>query len=829
MNALIDTYLTSIVPTSAVVAAWLLTVAMHSSIFLGVAWIVDRLLQRKADVLRGGSWRESLWRAALFGGALTASLQLATGLPMLARPWQLVPVAMPAVEVATSAAPAPSNAAAVSSAPTSMHPVPTTAAKPDAVPANRLLMERVVSPAQSLRESGARTDGASGAGARWIASSPAWATSLVCAWAAGALIALARVLRNLVALRGVLAGAEPIVGEAANDDAEALALQARSAAPRIFSLDALESPLATSRARIVLPIWAISTLDRAQLRAMLAHEVAHLSRFDPEWRLLVAVWLALFWFVPFGRLAQRRLDEIAELACDAFAARAVGNGRDLAECLAACAERHERSPAFVFATAMAVRESSFIQRIEQLLEGTNIMHPQTKIRAAIARALTLCALLAGAVCLPGIGLMPRAVHAAQAAPQPSQTPPSAAQSSSAQSPQPTARRHAQDDSHISIHGDDGSQSTTISYSDGEYKFNASIKGNITFTADESDVATLSAGGRATFEETRGGVSQRVEITERSGKLERRYFVNGSEQPWNDAARTWLAKLVIDVERSGLGAEAREQHLYAQGGAKRVLDEIAQIHSDYARSAYLKLLLAHGKLEPADLDRAMKLAGEAQSDYERRQQLQAIFRTQPLDAERQITFLQQATHFDSDYERAELLVEIAPTLADRADVRQAWLDAALRLQSDYERRRTLTTMLDRPGLDDAQLASVIKASASMGSDYERRELLVAAIRRARDVEALAPLYVSSVQDLGSDYERREALFALIRSGRLGPAGTGAVLDATAKIGSSYERREVLVELARNILPTDAASRDHYHKVAAGLDASDRKEAEGALQL
>jgi len=125
--------------------------------------------------------------------------------------------------------------------------------------------------------------------------------------------------------------------------------------------------------------------------------------------------------------------------------------------------------------------------------------------------------------------------------------------------------------------------------------------------------------------------------------------------------------------------------------------------------------------------------------------------------------------------------------------------------------------------------VIKASASMGSDYERRELLVASIRRARDVEALAPLYTSSVQGLGSDYERREALFALMRSGRLGPAGAGAVLDATAKIGSSYERREVLVELARDIPPTDAALRDHYRKVAAELDAYDRKEAEGALRL
>ncbi len=783
---------------SAIMTAWLLTVALHGGVLLALAWVVDRAL-RDSGGLRDGAWRESLWRAALCGGVLTATLQAASGLPSLAGRWQFVPAQ--SSTIATAATPSathlPLNEPSISATKnklTEPHKIPTaTESQPlSAQPEN--LAKRLAAIGEVVRSS-------------------SWTIWIVCGWLAGALIALARVLRSWLALHRALALAVPVDESSASDDASALAQRSGSASPRILSLDELASPLATSRARIVLPIWPHTTLDRAQLRAMLAHEVAHLSRSDPQWKLFVAVWLAVFWFVPFARIAQRRLDEIAELACDAFAARAVGDGRDLAECLAACAERHQREPAFALAAAMAVRESSFIQRIERLLEGIPVMEIENKKQTSAVRTLTLCALLAGAVCLPGVGLSPRPAYAAQDAKAPAKAP---------------GKPAAKENSNISIHSDDGKETTIISFSDAVHRFRATIDGKIAFNAQETDVASLSAGGKASFEETIVGVTQRIEISEQGGQIVRRYFVDGTERAWDSAAGVWLGKLILEVERSGVGAEAREQRLFASGGAKGVLDEIDQIANDYARSRYMKRLLARGRLGSADLDRAVQLAGAARSDYERRQQMQAIFQTQVLEAAQQITFLHQALRFDSDYERAELLVEIAPSLVDRAEVRQAWLDAALGVHSDYERRRTLTAMLDRPGLDDAQLGSVIKASKSMGSDYERRELLMAAIRRAHNVETLAPMYASSVQGLGADYERREALLALIRSGKLGPAGTGAVLDTIAGIGSSYERREVLVELAR-VMPHDADLLDRYRKVSGSLDENDRREAERALQM
>ena len=776
---------------NAILTTWLLTVGLHGGVLLGLAWIVDRVLRDNTG-LREGAWRESLWRAALCGGVLTATLQIAAGLPSVSGRWQLVPAQDSGVSTAASSADRIGSSEASASIPPQASP----SSPGTAVAIGPLLP----APASEDTTTARATIGA--------ALRSSWTTWLVCAWLAGALIALVRVLRNWLALRRALATAMPVDEPSAGDDASALARQSGSAMPRILSLDGLASPLATSRARIVLPIWALSTLDRAQLRAMLAHEVAHLSRRDPQWKLFVAVWLGIFWFMPFARIAQRRLDELAELACDGFAARAVGDGRDLAECLAACAERHLRGSAFALAAAMAVRESSFLQRIERLLEGIPAMQIENKKQTSAVRIATLCVLIAGAFCLPGIGLGPRPVYAAEGAKAPG--------------------KPARGNSNISIHSDDGKETTVISFSDDLHRLRATIDGKIAFNEQETDVASLSPGGTASFEETIAGVTQRVEVSERGGQIARRYFVDGTERAWDGTASGWLGKLILEVERSGVGAEAREQRLFAAGGAKGVLDEIDKIANDYARSRYMHLLLARGRLGSADLDRAVQLAGAARSDYERRQQLQAIFQTQILEAPQQAAFLHQAMLFDSDYERAELLVEIAPALVDRQDVRQAWLDAALGVRSDYERRRTLTAILDRPALDDAQLSAVIKASGAMSSDYERRELLVATIRRAHDTERLAPLYAAAVQGIGSAYERREALLALIRSGKIGVNGANAILDAAAGIDSSYERREVLVELAR-VMPRDASAIERYRKVSESLDEYDRHEAQNALAL
>ena len=764
--------------------AWLLMLCVHTALLLLAAWAVDTLLPS----LRG-AWRELLWRSALFGGLLTASVQaLAPPQSVIGRwHWASTTISLP-----RAAPEAASVGAAAVPTPTSAHVASTAGAK---VPAGHSFMQT-----------------APGSEPVRAVTRPVTLDAVVVlfgAWLAGALVALFRLFAGLMRLRADLARAVPIVRADVVADLAALAAQAGVAPPRLLQLAQLPGPIAAPGARIVLPAWALDTLDRAQLRAMLAHELGHVARADAQWKLLIAGWQALLWFVPPAAIARRRLDEIAELACDAFAANHTGDERSLAECLATCAEHHVPGEALQLAPAMAARPSALIRRIDRLLEG---VHMEASESRAVPRTVAALALLGAVFCLPLVGLDAGRAEAAATAPA---APPAA------------DKKGSSTHSSVSVMSDDdGNDTMTISLSDDSHKFKARVEGKIAFNDDETDVTGIGGAGTATFEETAGGVTRRLELADHGGTLERRYFVDRSERPLDAAAREWTAHVVLQLVRSGIGAEQRVKRLHARGGAKLVLDEIAQLPSDYVRGIYLRTLMDLGKLTAPELDRAVRLAGDLGSDYERRQALTAVFDKQALDAAEQVTFLRQALRFDSDYERAELLVGVVPRLADTAAVRQAWLDAALKVGSDYERRRTLQKMLDHGGLDAAQVAAVIDASNTMTSDYEHRELLVAASRQLHDPDAIAVSYARSTQKIASDYERREALTALLRSGRIGSTGANAVLDSAAQIRSSYDCKELLVALAR-AMPDDAALRQRYREVAGHLPDYERGEAERAL--
>ena len=441
----------------------------------------------------------------------------------------------------------------------------------------------------------------------------------------------------------------------------------------------------------------------------------------------------------------------------------------------------------------------------------NIESAGARAGFAAAVAMTIAAFV-----LPGVSLGAASPPSPPAPPAPPSAP---------AAPAAPAGHHV----HISSDSDkDGTHDmTVVQVSDDRQKYSVKVEGKISFNDSEDDVASLSKGGSAAFTETRGNTTQRIEIANRAGKLERRYFVDDVEKPYDANAQQWMATLVPKVIReTALDAEGRVARIRAKGGPDAVIDEIGHIDSGYARGVYIKYLAASGKLTAPQMTRALKLVDSIDSDYEKRNALVALASVQPLDAEQQKLVLAQADKIGSAYERAELLVGILPQLSPEAGVRKAWLEAAEGIGSDYEHGRTLKAMLDTGNADEATVVAVVHAAPSVGSDYERRTLLTSAIQRSHDADKVATEYAAAAHGIGSDYERREALVALIRAPGFGKAGAGAVLDALSGIGSDYDCREVLVALAR-VMPNDPALIEKYRGVARHLSDYERGEAERAL--
>jgi beta-lactamase regulating signal transducer with metallopeptidase domain len=67
---------------------------------------------------------------------------------------------------------------------------------------------------------------------------------------------------------------------------------------------------------VALPSALLRDLDRSNLERVLAHELAHVRRYDDWGNLLQQVVRAVWFMNPIVHIACRRLDVDREIACD---------------------------------------------------------------------------------------------------------------------------------------------------------------------------------------------------------------------------------------------------------------------------------------------------------------------------------------------------------------------------------------------------------------------------------------------------------------------------------------------------------------------------------
>jgi hypothetical protein len=130
-------------------------------------------------------------------------------------------------------------------------------------------------------------------------------------------------------------------------------------------------PVAFAR-EICVPVRALRELPHDELRALLAHEAAHVLRRDAAWLAIAAAVRTLGWWQPLNLVAAARLRLAMELCCDERAAAQPHEREALARCLITVAEWSvEEYPGFA---AMASRGSALRRRLETLLDDAPRRH-----------------------------------------------------------------------------------------------------------------------------------------------------------------------------------------------------------------------------------------------------------------------------------------------------------------------------------------------------------------------------------------------------------------------------------------------------------------------
>jgi beta-lactamase regulating signal transducer with metallopeptidase domain len=119
------------------------------------------------------------------------------------------------------------------------------------------------------------------------------------------------------------------------------------------------------RATVILPVSVVMQLDAAQLEAVLAHELAHVRRWDYLLNLLQTAVECLFFFHPAVWWVSRRARELRETCCDEIAAESCGDPLVYAEALLQLEE--QRAQRLQLAAALLGNGGSLLGRVKQIL------------------------------------------------------------------------------------------------------------------------------------------------------------------------------------------------------------------------------------------------------------------------------------------------------------------------------------------------------------------------------------------------------------------------------------------------------------------------------
>ncbi len=335
-------------------AAWLLTYLVHSTLILLATWAITSR-RRMSDTVR-----DLFWKTALVGGIVTASIQTAVGREPLAGQLRLAPrtagAAMPAVRLAIRDEPSES--------------------------APRILM---------MQPRGTR-----------------WTFGLLVTWLTTAGCGLLWLTAGHARTLRILGGRTPLDGTPISDRMRTLLARAGVHQRVELSCSArIPSPVALAGDEVCLPRRALIELDPAEQDSMLAHEIAHLVRRDPQWLIVARVIETVLFMQPLNRLARHRLQEVAEYLCDDWAVARTKHPVTLAKCLAAVAEWVERAPrmdASRMQPMSAMVESGgspLVRRVGRILGERSAPRAGT-VRTAFG--VSACALIAMAGVAPRISV-----------------------------------------------------------------------------------------------------------------------------------------------------------------------------------------------------------------------------------------------------------------------------------------------------------------------------------------------------------------------------------------------------------------------------------------
>lgn len=353
-----------------IIVAWLLTYAIHSTIFLSIVWLLT-----KWSILQANRLQDLLWKVAVIGGVVTASVQLVGGVTPVLGQLTLAhhsPVMPNQMEIAQSVI-LDGEGSTYSSTTNNSSQTNSSDDKP-------MSNQNSISGSESEPLSEVRPhlhlNHSAPADVMLTSLSPVrgdfvfnWLDAVVLVWFVG--IGIAGIRFSLTQLRlrkQLLKHRRSLISGPLPQILADLCRAAGIRQPiRLTHSSDVASPFALKN-EICLPDLVLTKLSLEQQRSILAHEVSHIIRRDPMWLFILNLLQCLFFFQPLNYVARRRLQEIAEYLCDDWTVQQTRNGLTLAKCLAEVASWGQDTPRSATLLSHVTGDTSLlVRRVRRLV------------------------------------------------------------------------------------------------------------------------------------------------------------------------------------------------------------------------------------------------------------------------------------------------------------------------------------------------------------------------------------------------------------------------------------------------------------------------------
>ncbi|HYJ78100.1 MAG TPA: M56 family metallopeptidase [Longimicrobiaceae bacterium] len=488
--------------------------------------------------------------------------------------------------------------------------------------------------------------------------------------------------------------------------------------------------------------------DAERRTVVLAHELAHVRRWDPLTQWLAHLALAVFWFHPLVWVAARKMREERERACDdaviALGTRPVSYADHLLDIVRSLGSAE--GPAAALAMA---RRSQFEGRLLAILDSATP-------RGGVSTAVGLAALAAAAIAVVPLAALRAAEPQVQAAVRradPSARKPASAPPVREEPAEPVKERSILD---RVADGLDAVAGRARDARPGEAPDTPAVRGAPTAVAGPPPAG--------------------------SAGLQPRQPVLAVALPASEGER---AELLVRMAREQEGGD----ELYLQ-----VIRAAESIGSSSERAAVLLAVLRRPELSNPVLVAALRAAGGIASDGNRRDVLKAVASRRPISEPAVLrAFMDAVAAMASGAERRDVLKTVAARPDQTAAVMQAVVTSSRGIPSSAERRDVLLAVLERPNATEPVLLAVIGATREIPSGAERRDVLRRILARRTLGEAVLVAVFDASCEIPSSAERRDVLVAAAGRRDLTARARAEYLEAARTIPGDSERAAAITAL------------------------------------